>query len=52
MMGWPPEALWRCTLAQFLAQLDGWLEMHTVQKEDETEAPTREELDALIARYG
>lgn len=52
MMGWAPDALWSCTLSQFIAAMDGWIEFHVASPDDGVEPPSEEELADLIARYG
>lgn len=50
MLKWTPDVFWRATLAEFDLAIVGHMESLGV--EPEIEAPTREELDDLIARYG
>ena len=49
---YPPEVFWRLTLPEFFAAADGYLESKGVKpKGPIRDAPTRAELDALLARF-
>jgi hypothetical protein len=49
-MGFTPAQVDACSLWEFLAARDGWIKANTV--DDKTRAPTPEEHDALVEKYG
>jgi len=48
-LNWTPEIFWRSTLTEYLSAIDGFNEAHGSEK---TAAPSDDDLDNLVAKYG
>lgn len=49
-MGWRPAEFWATTITEFFAAWDIFCEMNA--DPEKTDAPSDDEMDALLKRYG
>lgn len=47
---WSPDVFWRSTLTEYMAAIDGFNMVNGAEKK--SEAPSDEEVEALVKRYG
>ncbi|KAA0689857.1 phage tail assembly chaperone [Neorhizobium sp. P12A] len=49
-LGWKPQDFWNCTLTEYFEAIEGFNEANGAG--EKSGAPTDEELEALVAKYG
>ncbi|TPM58973.1 phage tail assembly chaperone [Mesorhizobium sp. B2-2-4] len=50
VLHWTPDVFWRSTITEYMLAIEGFNDANGGGKKDE--APSDEELAALVARYG
>ncbi|PRD42306.1 phage tail assembly chaperone [Phyllobacterium phragmitis] len=48
---WTPDVFWRSTLSELVIAIDGYCEAKGIEK-SKAAAPSKDEIDALLAKYG